>query len=495
MERAKPKRTVARRVLRWALLAWLVLLLVGCGVLLWRTSRFESRQPRVAKEEIRIGDLGAKVERLAQAIRFRTTSTDSGQPSATALYKLHEHLRLSFPQVHKTLVRENIAEYSLLYTWRGQEPELPALILAGHLDVVPADPTRWSHEPFSGYSDGEYLYGRGSMDDKVTVLATLEAAEQLLAEGFVPRRTIYFAFGHDEEVGGYHGAQAIAEMLQARGVVAEATIDEGMIITEGIMDGIAAPVALIGIAEKGFMNLELIAIGDGGHSSMPPKQTAVGVLSQAIVRMQDHAFAASFSASVDQMLAYVGPEFSFGRRLVMANLWLFGGMVQSSFAEKPATDALLRTTMAPTMLQGSTKSNVLPQQARAVVNFRIKPGDDDQSVLTHLEGTIDDGRVTLRVMDYVPPQPASSSDSRIFGIMQRTLRSIDPEIIVAPGLMIAMTDSRHYAALSQNIYRFTAMRLGPEDLSRLHGTNERIAIKNYAEIITFNLRMIRAACE
>ncbi len=495
MGRLRPKRTLARRVLRWALLAWLVVLLVVCGIVLWRTSSFEGRQPHVVKEEIRIGDLSANVERLATAIRFRTTSTDTGAPAAKALYELHEHLRQSFPRVEKALVRENIAEYSLLYTWRGQDPTLPALILAGHLDVVPADPTRWNHEPFSGYSDGEYLYGRGAMDDKVTVLAILEATEQLLEQGFVPKRTVYFAFGHDEEVGGYQGAKEIAQMLQARGVVAEATIDEGMIITEGIMDGIAAPVALIGIAEKGFMNLELIATGEGGHSSMPPKQTAVGVLSQAIVRMQDHAFAGGFSDSVEQMLAYVGPEFSFGRRLVMANLWLFGGMVQSSFSEKPATDALLRTTMAPTMLQGSAKSNVLPQQARAVVNLRIQPGDDDQSVLTHLRKTIDDGRVTLRVMDYVAPQPASSSESRIFSIMQRALRSIDPEIIVAPGLMIAMTDSRHYAAFSKDIYRFTAMRLGPEDLARLHGANERIAIENYAEIIAFNKRVIRAACK
>jgi carboxypeptidase PM20D1 len=488
----RKRKSPARRILRYVLLTWLAaIFVVGC-IAVWRTSGFESKQRPATHTPVAIPDLGARVERLSKAIQFPTVSDGSGNPPAAELFALHEHLRASFPLVHQTLVRENIAEYSLLYTWKGQDPTLPALILAGHLDVVPADPKRWSHDPFAGKVDRLHIYGRGAMDDKVTVMAILEAVELLLAEGFVPERSVYLAFGHDEEVGGYEGARVIADILQARGVVAEATIDEGMVITEGIMDGITDPVALVGLAEKGFMNLELVARGTGGHSSMPPRKTAVGLLSQAIVRLQKHPMPGSLSDSVEQMLAYVGPEFSYGRRLVMANLWLFGGMVKSSFSEKHATDALLRTTMAPTMLEGSSKANVLAQEAKAIINLRIKPGDTEESVLKHIRKTIDDSRVSLNVIEMVSPQESSSSDSRVFHIMADSLRSMDPSIIVSPGLMLALTDSRHYAKLSNDVYRFTAMRLGSEDLARLHGVDERIAVSNYAEIIAFNRRLIRA---
>tara|TARA_R110002073_G_scaffold218689_3_gene378994 strand:+ start:21292 stop:22833 length:1542 start_codon:yes stop_codon:yes gene_type:complete len=488
----KKRISPARRILRLVLYSWLTLILVVGCIAVWRTSGFRSKQRPATKVTVETIGLVAQVERLAQAIRIPTISHGTGNPSAAELFALHEHLRVSFPKVHASLVRENIAEYSLLYTWKGQDPSLPALILAGHLDVVPANPKRWSHDPFSGYIGQTHIYGRGAMDDKVTVMAILEAVELLLEEGFVPKRSIYLAFGHDEEDGGYEGAKVIAEILQARGVVAEATIDEGMVITEGIMDGITDPVALIGTAEKGFMNLELTARGTGGHSSMPPRKTAVGLLSQAIVRLQKKPMPGSFSDSIGQMLAHVGPEFSYGRRLVMANLWLFGGMVKSSFSEKQATDALLRTTMAPTMLEGSSKANVLAQEAKAVINLRIKPGDTEVSVLKHIRKTINDERVTLRVMEMVVPQKSSSSESRVFQIMADSLRSIDPSIIVSPGLMLALTDSRHYAKISKDIYRFTAMRLGPDDLVRLHGVDERLALHNYAEIIAFNRRLIRA---
>ncbi|MCP4448779.1 MAG: M20/M25/M40 family metallo-hydrolase [Myxococcales bacterium] len=491
----KKRKSLARRLLRVVVLLWLALLLVTGCILMWRTSGFTSSQRPATPVKVEISGPAARIERLAQAIRIQTISDGSGPPPATNLFALHEHLRVSFPRVHQSLVRENISEYSLLYTWKGKQPNLPALILAGHLDVVPADPKRWSHDPFAGTVDGSHLYGRGTMDDKVTVMALLEAVELLLEEGVIPERTIYLAFGHDEEVGGYEGAKIIADILELRGVVAEATIDEGMVITEGIMDGISDPVALVGIAEKGFMNLELLVTGAGGHSSMPPRKTAVGILSRAILRLQNNPMPGTFASSVRQMLEAVGPEFGYGRRLVMANLWLFGGMVKSSFSEKLATDALLRTTIAPTMLEGSSKENVLAQEARAVVNLRIKPGDAEESVLAHMRTAIDDPRVVLRVMEMVPPQTSSSSKSRVFHIIEDTLRSIDPSIIVAPGLMLALTDSRHYSKISTDIYRFTAMRLGPEDLQRLHGVDERISLSNYIEIIAFNRRLIRAAAQ
>lgn len=463
------------------------------AVLLIRTATFDSKQVDVAKAEVTLPMPDEMAQRLAVAIRFPTISDTRAVFPAQAFYDLHEHLRVSFPQVHESLVRINVSNYSLLYTWKGSSPELPAILLAAHLDVVPPESKQWQYAPFDGVVDEHYIHGRGTLDDKVSVVGILEAVEQLLRQGFRPERTVYLAFGHDEELGGYKGAAAIAELLSAQGVALEATIDEGLVITEGVLDGIDSPLALVGIAEKGMMNVELVARSEGGHSSMPPKNTAVGILSRAVVAIESNPMPASIDGTVSEMFSYVGPEFGFAKKLVMANLWLFAPLVRGNLSESAATDALLRTTTAPTMLESGVKSNVLPQEAQAVVNFRIKPGDTGQDVLDHLSSVISDKRVELRSLERIDPISASSSESRIFETIVRSIRQVDPEILVAPGLMLALTDSRHYAPLSENIYRFTALRMGPADLLRLHGRDERITISNYAEVVAFNLLFIEGA--
>lgn len=489
------KRPLARRVLRWVLVAWLLLLLILVPILVLRTVGFQSKQPLVQKVVVPLPDANAMAGRLARALQFETVSDEGSAVAGQAFYDLHQYLRVSFPLVHATLVRENIADYSLLYTWKGSVPELPALILAGHLDVVPAGQEPWTHAPFSGQIADGYIYGRGSLDDKVNVVGLLEAAEQLLREDFAPKRTIYLAFGHDEEMGGYQGAKAIAEILAARGVKAEAVVDEGMAITEGILEGLDVPAALIGVAEKGFVNVELLARGQGGHSSIPPKKTAIGTLSRAIVKLESNPMPASMDGTLEQMFRYIGPEFPFARKLVMANLWLFGRVVRSSLSNASITDALLRTTTAPTILESGVKSNVLAQTARAVVNFRVKPGDTAEEVLEHVRRVIDDNDVRVKAVESVEPQPSSSPDSRMFSILHRSVRGIDPSIVVAPGLVLGMTDSRHYRGIVDNTYRFSALRFGPDDLARVHGVDERVSIANYAELVAFQLLVLRAGAE
>ncbi len=490
-----PKRPLARRIVRWILLVWLVVLLVVGGVLVLRTLLFKSKQLSIQQVQVTTAPQAEMAARLAAAIRIQTVNTESAVIEGQAFYDLHEHLRVSFPRVHSTLVRENVADYSLLYTWRGSEPHLPALVFAGHMDVVPAEGENWAVPPFSGRVDTQFVHGRGSLDDKVTVLALLEAAEQLLSEGFVPTRTLYFAFGHDEESGGHKGAFAIAQLLAARGVKAEAILDEGMVITEGILDGIDKPVALIGIAEKGLVNLELQVRSKGGHSSMPSKDSAIDLLSRALVKLRSHPMPGGIDGAVKQMFSYVGPEFGFGKKLVMANLWLFGPLVRGALSEKPATDALLRTTTAPTLVSGGIKSNVLPRQAKAIVNFRVKPGDSVDEVVKHCKEVIGDARVEIRIVDSFAPQPSSSTSSAVYQHMARSIRALDPTIVVAPGLMLGYTDSRHYAGIVKNSYRFTALRLGPDDLQRLHGRDERISIANYSEVVAFNVLMLRASSQ
>lgn len=482
-----------RRLFRWILGCCLLILLILVPLLLLKTVRMESKQPTVSKVSVSLPDTGAMARRLAAAIQIPTLSDElTGVPPAPFL-ALHRHLEQSFPRVHSELQRETVAEFSLLYTWRGRNPQLPALLFAAHMDVVPASPEDWSHGPWSGAIVDGYVYGRGSLDDKVNVLGLLEAAEQLLSDGFVPERTMYFAFGHDEEVGGYKGAKVIAEVLASRGIELEAVVDEGMVITQGMLPGLDAPCALIGVAEKGFVNVELTVRGEGGHSSMPPPESAIGLLSRSVAQLEESPMPGSIAGAVDQMLAYVGPELPFSRKLVMANLWLFRPFVESSLEGKPATDALLRTTTAPTILQAGVKSNVLAQRARAVVNFRIKPGDTVEDVLAHVRRVVSNDGVAVRALESVEAQGSSSISSRMFSIMHRTIRRIDPTIVVAPGLMLAMTDSRHYQELAADIYRFSALRFGPEDLRRLHGVDERVSLENYAELVAFQLLLIRTA--
>jgi len=330
------------------------------------------------------------------------------------------------------------------------------------------------------------------MDDKVAVTGILEAVETLLGEGFQPRRTIYIAFGHDEEVGGQGGGALIADLLESRGADLEYVLDEGLLITDGIVPSIPKPVALVGIAEKGYVSIELTVEGVGGHSSMPPQQTAVGILSSAIHRLEQNPFPARLEGPGREMFDYLAPEMPFGMKVVLANLWLFGGLVESQLAASPATNAAIRTTTAATMFEGSVKENVLPTYARAVVNFRILFGESIASVMERVRRTIDDPRVQMRtlVREISEPSPISGTDAPSFEVLQRTIHQVFPEVLVAPGLMLAATDSRHYAGLSGNVYRFSPMWAGPEDLDRIHGTNERISVENYEQIVRFYVQLI-----
>jgi carboxypeptidase PM20D1 len=330
------------------------------------------------------------------------------------------------------------------------------------------------------------------MDDKGNLMAVLEAVEHLVADGAAPRRTIYLAFGHDEEVGG-RGATATAALLASRDVELEYVVDEGGAITTGLVAGVAAPVAVVGIAEKGYVSLELTAHAEGGHSSMPPTQTAVGRLGLAVARLEAHKMPRAIRGATAAMLDYIGPEMAFPRRLALANRWLFGGLVARSFGATPGGDAMLRTTTAPTILQAGVKENVLPSTARAVVNFRILPGDSVAGVLAHARRVVADSQVTIAVIasNVSEPSPVSPTESENFRLIQRTITQVAPGTVVAPWLLVGGTDSRQYTRLTSNVYRAEVATIGPDDLTRTHGTDERLAIPDYARAIAFFVQLLR----
>ncbi len=436
-------------------------------------------------------------QRLAGALRFETISdVDPSRVNLDAFRTFHAYLKSSFPRVHGTLKREVIGDAALLYTWRGRSATAAPILLMAHQDVVPVTPGTehdWEHPPFAGKMADGFVWGRGALDIKSGLMGILEAVEVLLGQGFTPLQTIYLAFGHDEEVGGARGAAKIAKALAGRGARFRYVLDEGANIVEGIIPNVAAPVALVGIAQKGYVSLELVVERPGGHSSMPPRHTAVGVLSQAITRLEAKRFPANLDFAA-RMFEHLGPEMPFVQRMFVANLWLFGPLVKNRLGRLPTMNAIIRTTTAATMFTGSVKDNILPQRATAVVNFRIMPGESVQTVIAQVHRVIDNPEIQLRPAGYYGnPSPVSDTASGTYRMIASTIRQIsaDTHLVVVPFLVVGATDSRYFVDMSENTYHFLLNRLGPDDLPRIHGTNERISIENYLQMVKFYYQLIQ----
>jgi len=475
---------------------FLGILLVVSGVLAIRTASFTSRQLQVGPAQAIAIDRDGAVKRLSEAIQFKTISfQESTEASAHEFARLHDFLAKSFPRVHQQLTKETVDGHSLLFTWNGNDAHLKPMLLMGHMDVVPVDaPTerQWTHPPFAGEIADGYIWGRGTMDDKVSVLGIVEAVEYLLSAGFQPQRTIYLAFGHDEEIGGHNGAAKIADLLRSRGVELEYVLDEGMNVVDGITPGIAAPAALIGIAEKGYLSLDLSVETAGGHSSIPPIDTAIGIISRALQRLEAAPFPARLGGPTRRMLEFLGPEMVWPQRLALANLWLFEPWVRKQLAASPLTNAAIRTTLAPTLFNAGMNEFSLPSKASAVVNLRILPGDTIAGITEHVRQAIDDPRVKIAALPIrVEPSAVSDIEAASFQLIHRTIRQAIPEALVAPALLVAGTDSRHYAPLTKNVYRFLPITLRPDDARRYHGINERISLQDYERCVRFYLQLIR----
>jgi carboxypeptidase PM20D1 len=467
------------------------------AVVLVTAARLPSRQPAVDPVAKAPVDGPVVAERLARGLRFPTIShQDPAALDARAFFGLHRLLAETYPKLHSELRRETVSEYSLLYEWKGRNADLAPALLLAHLDVVPVETGTeddWIHPPFSGVIADGYVWGRGAMDDKQSVFCILEAVEALLSEDFRPERTLYIGFGHDEEVGGERGAVAIAALLASRDVRLAFVLDEAGVVARGVLPGFDLPLAVLGIAEKGSVDIELSVEVAGGHSSTPPRSTAIGILSAAIHALETHPMPASIGGATGLFLDYLGPELPFPLRAVLANRWLFGPIIQMGFGYRPELDAMIRTSTAATIVRGGVKSNVLPARASAVVNFRILPGETYDDVVQYVQRTIADERVALRVgvrSEPRDPSPVSPVDSQAFETLQRTILQLFPDAIVVPYLVVGGTDSRYFYDLTDNVYRFGPFIYGKEDLARAHGTNERIALTNLENGVRFYRQLI-----
>lgn len=437
---------------------------------------------------------------MSEAVQIKTISFGRDKPTSSAeMLQFHAFLRQTYPSVFASLDVDVVGDYSLLLRWAGSDAAAgkPVLLL-GHMDVVPVIPgteTDWEHPPYSGHNDGTYIWGRGTLDNKINIIASLHAIDMLLAAGRQPRRDIYLAFGHDEEQGGLDGAREIGNLLEARGIEAEFLIDEGGAVVDGILPGFDKPVAIIAPAEKGIVTLELVASGAGGHSSMPPKQSSIGILATAIAGLEGKPFPSNFTQT-RSFLEALAPELPFSQRLIMKNLWLFEPIVKWQMASDPQGNAGMRTTTAVTVIKAGIKANVLPISANALVNFRIFPGETPETVRDRVVEIIDDPRITVSFSESGQAGMAPSPTSPLSGFgwqhLTQSIRDVaaPEEIVVAPRLLVAATDTRHFRAITSNQYRFTWLRAKTGDLKRIHGTNERIGIADLADGVRFYHRFL-----
>jgi len=480
-----------KRILLYLLTAVLII----AAFVLFRTFTF-TKEP-VSYEQVQVLNVSAtSANHLAEAISIPTISFGGGRPpDSAAFFGFHQFVKETYPLADSLLNVTYINTYSMVFEWKGADPNLKPIILMGHFDVVPVveeDLDKWSHEPFAGTIEEGVIWGRGTIDDKVTVIGLLEAVELLLSTDFWPQRTIYLCFGHDEEIGGLEGAVAIVDYLQEKGVEAEFVLDEGMAISEGMVPGIDEKVALIGTAEKGFVTLELSVDVTGGHSSMPARESAVDIMARAVVKLKDNPFPTKITPPVEGFLDQLGPAMPFSTRMAIANQWLFGSMIVDSFAESPSGNALMRTTTAPTVFNAGVKDNVIPYSARATVNFRTLPGTSNADVMDHVRKTINDDRILIKEGPFNSEAPqASSSESVGYTIIEKTAHQVFPDILSAPSLVTGATDSRYYYPLSKDVYRFTPIKITPELMTTFHGVDERIPVADFENVIRYYVQLIR----
>jgi len=472
------------------LIILLVVVLFFAAALLIKTVTFARPfQPVEPVEGLEV-DAAVVAEHLSAAVRCETfTSGEKHTPNRKGLFQLHKLLEKLYPRVHATLQREVVEQYSLLYTWVGVQPDLPAVVYLAHLDVVPADPASlaaWTYPPFEGQIADGCVWGRGTIDCKHQVISILETVEGLLKTSFQPQHTIYLAFGHDAETLVGSGAQHIVALLQERCVELSAVLDEGGFLTDGMLPGISGVLGLIGVAEKGYLTLEMSAETAGGHTAMPPTHTAIGILAAALARLEASPMPAHLSA-LRSMMKAIGAAAVFTNQLAFANLWLFGGSLQRRLAASPNSNALIRTTSAVTVIQGGSQENVLPARAAALVNFRLLPGDNIASVCEYVKRTLADERIHFQAVsdNAHEASPLSPAEGPIYESLERVLRQVFGNIPLAPFVVTGGTDARHYTALCSRVYRLSPVVNSQAAMDGIHGVNEYIPVESLGKMVKF----------
>jgi len=479
---------------------WIILAIVGLFVAITcvRASLFTARAepPRPLPEE-EADELRASTH-LRGAIQIPTVSDPDDEKVDWAQFaRFHAFLEESYPRIAQSLTREVIPRASLLYRWEGRNPGLPSIALLAHQDVVPANEDNWEHPPFSGHDDGEYIWGRGSVDMKNHLICVMEAVETLLEEGFTPERDVYLLFGHDEEVVGseHAGARSLRLALEERGVHRlESTLDEGGAMLDVRVKGILEAVLTgIGISEKGYADFEISLSAKGGHSSQPPDHSALGEMALVIRDLERHQFRAKMLPLMSELLDTAGRRLPYWLRLVMVNHKLLRPVLLAVMKKIPPAACMIRTTTAVTQAQGSPAANVLPSKASIVANFRMMPGTTIADVEKHIRRVVRNKRIKVKLLKANEASPVSSTQAAPYQLLKGLVRDSQPQAVIAPFLVMGGTDSHHYDPICANCYRFSPFLLDAGLLLCTHAANERLPVAALGGGVRFFKRYIRQA--
>lgn len=459
-------------------------------VVLIRTLSFKPKaQPAVDTSPVEF-DREAAVSALAELVKCRTISYNDPKLEDDAEFeKLISLLPTLYPRVFDICSVQRLPDRAILIRWPGKSDKKPSVMMS-HYDVVPVDEAHWDKPPFAGIIEDGILWGRGTLDTKVTMNAALSAANHLIGKGYCPENDIYFAFSGGEEVNGM-GAVNIVNYFVEHDIHPDLVVDEGGAVVENVFPGVKAACGLIGIAEKGMINAQYRTSSAGGHASAPKPHTPVGVLANACKKVEDHPFKMHITGPAAQMFDTLGRHSTFLYRMIFANLWCFGWVIDLlGRLSGGEINALVRTTSAFTQMEGSSARNVIPPEASMVANMRLNPADTVESALEYLRKTVGNDAVEITALESCPPSPISRTDCAAWDKVSAAVAGTWEGCIVSPYLMVQCSDSRHYRDLSDHVYRFSAMDLTSQERSTIHGHNEHIRLETLERAVEFYIRLM-----
>ncbi len=474
-----------------ALYIILALLILFFGVIFIRTLNFKPKAaPEISNEEVTF-DKERAIDNLRTLIRFKTVSyADSSLEDDREFQKLIDALPTLYPNVFKTCSFLRLPDRALLFKWSGKSSQNPSVLMA-HYDVVPVNEEMWERDPFGAELVDDVIWGRGTLDTKVTFNGVLFSADTLIGEGFIPENDIYFAFSGGEEINGM-GAVNIVNYFKENGITPQLVVDEGGAVVEDVFPGVKGQIGLIGIAEKGMMDVRYTCKSAGGHASAPKPHTPIGILSEACYNVENNPFKYHITEPVAKMFDTLGRHSNFAYRMIFANLWLFGGVLDLICKKSGGElNALMRTTVAFTGAQGSKAPNVIPPEASLVSNIRLNPEDTMDSALEYLRKTVSDPNVEIEPIHGMNPSPVSKTDCDSFRKVSKAVRDTWKVDKVSPYLMVQCSDSRHYASICDKVYKFSAMDLTSEERSTIHGNNEKICVSTARNAVEFYIRLVK----